>query len=104
MYQFCSEIGEAAIDQTVCKEFNLLMVMRLVRIFGVRFRRAFPINFILKTEGTLDAKNTPTITARILITFFIGNRTRKPMTPPVPIENKAGIEFQYSSITTSSAD
>jgi hypothetical protein len=24
VYQFCSEIGKAAIDQTVCKEFNLL--------------------------------------------------------------------------------
>ena len=24
VYQFCSEIGKAAVDQTVCKEFNLL--------------------------------------------------------------------------------
>lgn len=24
VYQFCSEIGKAAVDQAVCKEFNLL--------------------------------------------------------------------------------
>jgi hypothetical protein len=42
VYQFCSEIGMAAVDQAVCKEFNLMYGNDTSQDFGVRFRKTSP--------------------------------------------------------------
>jgi hypothetical protein len=41
VYQFCSEIGKEAVDQTVCKEFNLLHGNETGQDFWSQFQKDF---------------------------------------------------------------
>jgi hypothetical protein len=54
VYQFCSEIGKAAVDQTVCKEFNLLHGNDTGQDFWTASEGLFQINSKLNTERTLE--------------------------------------------------